>query len=279
MLASLLPVGTWLPEVSRFFFFIFSFLPHACRVTFIPEDLRQELLLDLSDRFTPEAYSLFHNNCNNFTDEFAHCLVGKGIPAHITGLPAEVLATPLGAALRPMLQGLEAQLGSVQMRERAVHHPPPASGPSATAASPASAAPQGGEWRPRGSEPAPPPAAARVGPSRDAAAAAGADGPAVPARQSPVADSSPQSSRSGAAEVVERSSAGGAPVAVQPAAMNEAAGSGEAEADMVAARAQFRRAIEAEFLQIVATGVAPNEAARLAVERVKGRGVELAARA
>ena len=43
-----------------------------------------------------EKYDLFDNNCNNFTDEAAKFLVGKGIPEYITGLPKEILNTPLG---------------------------------------------------------------------------------------------------------------------------------------------------------------------------------------
>ncbi len=53
---------------------------------------------------------LFHNNCNNFSDEVSHFLLGKGIPAHITGLPAEVLATPLGQSLKPMIEGMQANM-------------------------------------------------------------------------------------------------------------------------------------------------------------------------
>lgn len=34
--------------------------------TEVPAELRVEFLLDLSDRYTPEAYNLMHNNCNNF---------------------------------------------------------------------------------------------------------------------------------------------------------------------------------------------------------------------
>jgi hypothetical protein len=34
--------------------------------TEVPAEIRQEFLLDLSDRYTPENYSLLHNNCNNF---------------------------------------------------------------------------------------------------------------------------------------------------------------------------------------------------------------------
>ena len=41
--------------------------------TEVPAELRVEFLLDLSDRYTPEAYNLMHNNCNNFRSERA-CL-------------------------------------------------------------------------------------------------------------------------------------------------------------------------------------------------------------
>lgn len=33
----------------------------------------------------PESYSLLSNNCNNFSDELAELLCGRGIPQHITG--------------------------------------------------------------------------------------------------------------------------------------------------------------------------------------------------
>jgi hypothetical protein len=59
-------------------------------VTHIPEDVRDEFLADLAERYTPQSYSLLHNNCNNFSHELAQLLVGCGIPDHITGLPAEV---------------------------------------------------------------------------------------------------------------------------------------------------------------------------------------------
>ncbi len=43
-----------------------------------------------------ETYDLFKNNCNNFTNECANFLTGKGLPEHITGLPNEILNTPIG---------------------------------------------------------------------------------------------------------------------------------------------------------------------------------------
>lgn len=48
-------------------------------------------------------YDLFAHNCNNFTNDFAMFLVGKGIPDHITSLPQTVLNTPFGQMLKPQL--------------------------------------------------------------------------------------------------------------------------------------------------------------------------------
>ncbi|DBA79681.1 hypothetical protein WJX77_012191 [Trebouxia sp. C0004] len=85
-------------------------------VTQIPKDIRDEYLRDMRKIYTPQAYSLFHNNCNNFTNDFSTFLIGNGIPAHITGLPQEVLATPLGQMLAPMLSPLEQQLGNIHQQ-------------------------------------------------------------------------------------------------------------------------------------------------------------------
>lgn len=82
--------------------------------TQIPSDVRESLLIDLSPRFSPEAYSLFDHNCNTFSDEFAQLLTGKGIPSHITSLPRDVLGTPFGQMLRPLLGGMEEQLRSMR---------------------------------------------------------------------------------------------------------------------------------------------------------------------
>ena len=50
-----------------------------------------------------QSYDLFLHNCNNFTNDFATFLVGKGIPKHITSLPQTVLDTPFGQMLKPQL--------------------------------------------------------------------------------------------------------------------------------------------------------------------------------
>lgn len=57
----------------------------------------------LKEVYTHESYDLFAHNCNNFTNDFAQFLVGKGIPDHITGLPEAVLSTPLGPIIKAQL--------------------------------------------------------------------------------------------------------------------------------------------------------------------------------
>lgn len=115
--------------------------------THVPEELVEEMLVDLSETFTPESYSLMKHNCNHFSNEvrplrfrlhfllvvrlthtlylylsLSFCawtpklcmfLVGKGIPDHIVRLPEEVLSSPFGMLLQPILDQMEATLSSV----------------------------------------------------------------------------------------------------------------------------------------------------------------------
>ena len=56
-----------------------------------------------------KAYDLWRHNCNNFSNDFATFLVGKGIPGHIINMPQAVLDSPLGNMLLPALnQGVNA---------------------------------------------------------------------------------------------------------------------------------------------------------------------------
>ena len=71
-------------------------------------DELRAFLRSISHKYTAETYSLLRNNCNNFSDDVARFLVGRGIPEHITGLPAEVMNTPLGAMFAPMIEQMEA---------------------------------------------------------------------------------------------------------------------------------------------------------------------------
>ncbi|KAF2011510.1 DUF862-domain-containing protein [Aaosphaeria arxii CBS 175.79] len=71
--------------------------------TALPMEIILEYLESLKEVYTAEAYDLFLHNCNNFSNDFAMFLVGKGIPEHITSLPQTVLNTPFGQMLRPQI--------------------------------------------------------------------------------------------------------------------------------------------------------------------------------
>jgi thiol-disulfide isomerase/thioredoxin len=71
--------------------------------TDLPIEIVLEYLESLKEVYTPESYDLFMHNCNNFSNDFAMFLVGKGIPGHITSLPQTVLDTPFGQMLRPQI--------------------------------------------------------------------------------------------------------------------------------------------------------------------------------
>ncbi|KEQ73788.1 DUF862-domain-containing protein [Aureobasidium namibiae CBS 147.97] len=71
--------------------------------TEIPLDDILEYLDSLKETYTAESYDLFKHNCNNFSNDFAMFLVGKGIPDHITALPETVLNTPFGAMMKTRL--------------------------------------------------------------------------------------------------------------------------------------------------------------------------------
>jgi desumoylating isopeptidase 1 len=47
-----------------------------------------------------KAYDLWRHNCNNFSNDFATFLLGKGIPEHITNLPQTVLNSSVGRILQ-----------------------------------------------------------------------------------------------------------------------------------------------------------------------------------
>lgn len=71
--------------------------------TDLPLEIILEYLESLKEIYTAESYDLFLHNCNNFSNDFAMFLVGKGIPDHITSLPQTVLDTPFGQMLRPQI--------------------------------------------------------------------------------------------------------------------------------------------------------------------------------
>ncbi|KAF2646133.1 DUF862-domain-containing protein [Massarina eburnea CBS 473.64] len=74
--------------------------------TQLPLEVILEYLESLKTVYTAESYDLFLHNCNNFSNDFAMFLVGKGIPDHITSLPQTVLNTPFGQMLKPRLEAM-----------------------------------------------------------------------------------------------------------------------------------------------------------------------------
>ncbi|KAG7576367.1 PPPDE putative peptidase domain [Arabidopsis thaliana x Arabidopsis arenosa] len=76
----------------------------------VPKDVFEMYLEEISPRYTAESYNLLTHNCNNFSNEVAQFLVGKGIPDYILQLPNDVLNSPMGGLIMPMLQGLETTL-------------------------------------------------------------------------------------------------------------------------------------------------------------------------
>ncbi|KAL8994366.1 MAG: hypothetical protein Q9188_007085 [Gyalolechia gomerana] len=71
--------------------------------TDLPLEIILEYLDSLRQVYTAESYDLFMHNCNNFTNDFAMFLLGRGIPDHITSLPQTVLSTPFGQMLKPQI--------------------------------------------------------------------------------------------------------------------------------------------------------------------------------
>ena len=71
--------------------------------THLPLETIIEYLESLRDIYSAESYDLFAHNCNNFTNDFAMFLVGKGIPDYITNLPKRVLDTPIGQMLKSQI--------------------------------------------------------------------------------------------------------------------------------------------------------------------------------
>ncbi|XP_018023450.1 uncharacterized protein LOC108679354 isoform X3 [Hyalella azteca] len=74
----------------------------------VPYQLFLEYIFGLGESsYRPGAYDLLKHNCNNFSDDIAQFLCGRGIPKAILQLPEEVLNTPLGITLNDALKKLE----------------------------------------------------------------------------------------------------------------------------------------------------------------------------
>ncbi|QIW95130.1 hypothetical protein AMS68_000648 [Peltaster fructicola] len=89
----------------------------------LPMDVVMEYLESLKAIYTPESYDLFAHNCNNFSNDFATFLVGKGIPDHITNLPQQVLNTPFGQMLKPQLDASMRSITQAPVPQQSVPKP------------------------------------------------------------------------------------------------------------------------------------------------------------
>ena len=105
--------------------------------TQLPMETIQEYLQSLKQIYTPESYDLFAHNCNNFTNDFAMFLVGRGIPDHITSLPKRVLETPFGQMLKPQIDASMRKVTQAPVPQRNIpvaNAPSEAAGPRPTEA-------------------------------------------------------------------------------------------------------------------------------------------------
>jgi hypothetical protein len=98
--------------------------------TFVPKDVFEMYLEEISPRYTAESYSLLTHNCNNFSNEAANFLVSQGIPDYILQLPNEVMSSPMGALILPMIQNLETTLKSGAVPQAPQFVPPSVTRPS-----------------------------------------------------------------------------------------------------------------------------------------------------
>ncbi|PNH05105.1 Desumoylating isopeptidase 1 [Tetrabaena socialis] len=82
-------------------------------VTHIPKDIREELLADLSRRYTADAYNLIDNNCNHFSNAWSELLTGSAIPEQYYNQAQSLLQSPLGQMVLPMMAQMEQRYGNV----------------------------------------------------------------------------------------------------------------------------------------------------------------------
>eukprot|EP00041_Stephanoeca_diplocostata_P005206 m.57976 g.57976 ORF g.57976 m.57976 type:complete len:191 (-) comp15634_c0_seq1:49-621(-) len=79
--------------------------------TEVPLWMFEQYLEGISSQYTQETYNLLSNNCNNFTDDCAKFLTGKGAPSYVTELPSEFMNTPLGTLMTPLIDTFFKNMG------------------------------------------------------------------------------------------------------------------------------------------------------------------------
>ncbi|GIL71498.1 hypothetical protein Vretimale_2636 [Volvox reticuliferus] len=94
-------------------------------VTHLGKDVREELLADLSSRFTPQDYNLITKNCNHFSSAWTELLTGNPIPDEYVNQAQRILQSPLGQMLLPIMEQMEQRYGNVTASG---FQPPPSGG-------------------------------------------------------------------------------------------------------------------------------------------------------
>lgn len=79
-------------------------------VVSVAQEIFEDYLREIQDRYTMQTYNLLCHNCNNFSDEVLQFLTGSGLPPDIVNLPSEVMDSPLGAMIAPLISQFEAAL-------------------------------------------------------------------------------------------------------------------------------------------------------------------------
>ena len=92
--------------------------------THVTAEVFRDFLVGIAPRFTADTYNILTHNCNNYSDQISHFLLGHGIPQAVLDLPRTVMESQLGPLLAPMLQPLSSAL---QVTEPTSPHAAPAS--------------------------------------------------------------------------------------------------------------------------------------------------------
>eukprot|EP00053_Salpingoeca_punica_P008097 m.73311 g.73311 ORF g.73311 m.73311 type:complete len:166 (-) comp14449_c0_seq1:281-778(-) len=74
--------------------------------TEIPQDLFEEYLHGLKDKFNATTYHLLNNNCNSFTHDAVQFLTGRDLPDNIRSLSDTFSNSPMGMMMRPYIESL-----------------------------------------------------------------------------------------------------------------------------------------------------------------------------
>jgi len=67
------------------------------------DNLREFVFMNLDRKYSRTSYDVLDRNCNHFSDEAAHFLLGRGIPDDVRLQPQRLMGAPVARMLRPLL--------------------------------------------------------------------------------------------------------------------------------------------------------------------------------